>query len=264
MEMNARIQVEHPVTEMVTGIDLVEQQIRIAAGEPLALRQADVVLRGSAVECRINAEDPDRDFAPTPGTVERFLLPGGPFTRVDTHAFAGYVVPPHYDSLLAKVVVWGPDRPAAVARARRALAELVIEGPRVRTTTSFATQVVDHPLFRAGTHTTALVDCIVAGHGSGSEPTHHEEGTMPEQQPIPATIVLDPTALRKILVTEVGIDAERLTLQPEAPLSDLGLDSMAQVELGVILQDRHSVGGLPAHTSTMSFEELASHLCRAA
>ena len=109
MEMNARLQVEHPVTEMITGIDLVEQQILVADGVPLALRQADIVLRGASIECRINAEDPEHDFRPTAGRVERLHLPGGAFTRVDTHAFTGCDVPPHYDSLLAKVVVWGPD-----------------------------------------------------------------------------------------------------------------------------------------------------------
>jgi acetyl-CoA carboxylase biotin carboxylase subunit len=166
MEMNARLQVEHPVTEMVSGIDLVEQQIRVAAGERLGFCQADVTLRGAAIECRINAEDPDRDFLPTPGVLERFALPGGAFTRVDTHAFAGYVVPPHYDSLLAKLVVWAPDRQRAVARLHRALDELVIEGPRVRTTAEFARQITDHPLFRAARHTTGLVDRIVTEQGT--------------------------------------------------------------------------------------------------
>jgi acetyl-CoA carboxylase biotin carboxylase subunit len=264
MEMNARLQVEHPVTEMVTGIDLVEQQIRVAAGERLALCQRDVVLRGSAVECRINAEDPDHDFRPTPGLVERFLIPGGAFTRVDTHVFTGYVVPPHYDSLLAKLVVWAPDRPAALARARRALDELVIEGPQIRTTASFATQVVNHPLFRAAEHTTELVDLIVAGRETGTGPTHQED-TMSEKASIPhTTTMLNPAALREVLVADVGIDPEQLTLQPQAPLVDLGLDSIARVELGVVLHDRHGVDELPEHTSSMSFEELSGHLCRAA
>lgn len=161
MEMNARLQVEHPVTEMVSGIDLVEQQIRVAAGERLQFSQSDVTLRGAAIECRINAEDPDRDFLPTPGPLERFTLPGGPFTRVDTHAFTGYAVPPDYDSLLAKLVVWAPDRPRAVDRLHRALDELVIEGPRVCTTARFAREITDHGLFRAARHTTDLVDQIV-------------------------------------------------------------------------------------------------------
>jgi acetyl-CoA carboxylase, biotin carboxylase subunit len=163
MEMNARLQVEHPVTEMVTGIDLVEQQIRVAAGERLGFGQRDVTITGSALECRINTEDPGRGFLPTPGTLERFEPPGGPFTRVDTHAFTGYVIPPYYDSLLAKLVVWAPSRPEAITRMSRALDEFVISGPGVCTTTSFAAELVEHPLFGAGRHTTDLVDNIIAG-----------------------------------------------------------------------------------------------------
>ncbi len=166
MEMNARLQVEHPVTEMVTGIDLVEQQIRVAAGERLGFGQQDVTITGSAVECRINTEDPGRGFLPTPGTLERFEPPGGPFTRVDTHAFAGYVIPPCYDSLLAKLVVWAPSRPAAITRMSRALGELVMSGPGVCTTSSFAAEIVENPLFRAARHTTDLVDKIIAGRAS--------------------------------------------------------------------------------------------------
>ncbi|HEX2300760.1 MAG TPA: acetyl-CoA carboxylase biotin carboxylase subunit, partial [Pseudonocardiaceae bacterium] len=175
MEMNARLQVEHPVTEMVTGIDLVEQQIRMALGEKLQFDQSDVVLRGAAIECRINAEDPERDFAPAPGPLERFLVPGGAFVRVDTHACAGYVVPPHYDSLVAKLVAWAPDRPRAVARTRRALDEFVIEGPRLRTTVSFAAEIIDHPLFRTAAHTTDLVGQIFAGREVAR---HNEENPM--------------------------------------------------------------------------------------
>jgi acetyl-CoA carboxylase biotin carboxylase subunit len=116
------------------------------------------VLRGSAIECRINAEDPEQDFRPTPGQLTRVELPGGPFTRVDTHSHTGYRIPPNYDSLLAKVITWGPDRPQAAARMARALGELVIEGPRIATTTGFAARIIDHPLFRAGRHTTDLVE----------------------------------------------------------------------------------------------------------
>ncbi len=163
MEMNARLQVEHPVTEMVTGIDLVEQQIRVAAGERLGFGQQDVTITGSAIECRINTEDPGRGFLPTAGTLERFEPPGGPFTRVDTHAFAGYVIPPCYDSLLAKLVVWAPSRPTALTRMSRALDELVLSGPGVCTTASFAAEIVENPLFRAARHTTDLVDKIIAG-----------------------------------------------------------------------------------------------------
>ncbi len=253
MEMNARLQVEHPVTEMVTGIDLVEQQIRVAMGEKLQFDQSDVILRGAAIECRINAEDPDHDFRPTPGTLERFVLPGGAFTRVDTHAFAGYVVPPHYDSLVAKLVVWAPDRPRAVARTRRALDEFVIEGPRVRTTACFAAEIVDHPLFRTARHTTDLVAQIFTGREAARK---NEESAMTNTTP-----ALDRTALHDILVSDVGIDRVTLTEQPQATLADLGLDSMAQVELGVVLHSRHGVKELPDDVPTMSFGELADHIC---
>ncbi|MEU4596803.1 acetyl-CoA carboxylase biotin carboxylase subunit [Nocardia sp. NPDC023988] len=156
MEVNCRLQVEHPVTEMVTGVDLVAEQLRIAAGEPLTLG-ADRRPEGVAIECRLNAEDPERGFAPAPGTLTRCELPAGPFVRVDTHVAPGYAVPPHYDSLLAKVIVWGPDRPTAIARMRRALAETTIAGPGVATTTDFLHDILDHPRFRAATHDTALI-----------------------------------------------------------------------------------------------------------
>jgi acetyl-CoA carboxylase biotin carboxylase subunit len=162
MEVNCRIQVEHPVTEMATGVDLVQQQIRIAAGHPLALAQADVSPRGAAIECRINAEDPGADFAPTPGRIDELVLPGGPFVRVDTHATSGYVVPPHYDSLVAKVVVWAPERTEAIARMQRALHELRVDGPHIRTTRGFLSEVLAHPRFVAGEHSTALVDEMLA------------------------------------------------------------------------------------------------------
>ncbi|MCX4816343.1 acetyl-CoA carboxylase biotin carboxylase subunit [Streptomyces sp. NBC_01239] len=150
MEMNARIQVEHPVTEMVCGIDLVQQQILVAAGAPLELEQADINLRGHAVEVRINAEDPDRQFAPTPGTLTEFRLPAGPGVRVDTHCVPGSSIPAHYDSLIAKLVVWAQDRPAALNRMRRALGEVRVEGAGVRTTVPFHQRVLDHPVFRSG------------------------------------------------------------------------------------------------------------------
>ncbi|MDR7555622.1 MAG: acetyl-CoA carboxylase biotin carboxylase subunit [Armatimonadota bacterium] len=148
MEMNTRIQVEHPVTEMVTGLDLVKEQIRIAAGERLALAQRDVEIRGWAIECRINAEDPRHDFRPSPGPLTQFIPPGGPGIRVDTHCFPGYVVPPYYDSLLAKVIAWGRDRDEAIARMRRALLEFEIGG--VRTTIPFHLAVLDNAFFRRG------------------------------------------------------------------------------------------------------------------
>jgi acetyl-CoA carboxylase, biotin carboxylase subunit len=162
MEVNCRIQVEHPVTEMVTGVDLVREQIAIAAGLPLGPALADVVPRGVAIECRVNAEDPDAAFAPAPGRIDRFEPPGGPFVRIDTHASSGYVVPPHYDSLVAKLVVWAPDRAAAIARMQRALGEFVIEGDRVRTTIGFLQSVLDDPRFVAVQHSTRLVDQLLA------------------------------------------------------------------------------------------------------
>jgi acetyl-CoA carboxylase biotin carboxylase subunit len=127
IEMNTRIQVEHPVTEMITGVDLVQEQIRVAAGERLRLRQKDVVLKGHAVECRINAEDPFR-FTPSPGRITAWHAPGGPGIRVDSHAYAGYFVPPNYDSMVGKVIAYGSDRDQAIARMRIALSEMVVEG----------------------------------------------------------------------------------------------------------------------------------------
>jgi acetyl-CoA carboxylase, biotin carboxylase subunit len=161
MEANCRIQVEHPVTEMVTGVDLVQEQFRIAAGEPVTLRQDDVVLRGSALECRINVENPDRDFAPTPGVLEEFMPSGGPFVRVDTHGFPGYRVPASYDSLLAKLVVWAPAREQALDRMDRALAEFRIRGPGVHTTNGFLREVMRNPVFRSGDHSTAIVEQLL-------------------------------------------------------------------------------------------------------
>jgi acetyl-CoA carboxylase biotin carboxylase subunit len=150
MEMNARIQVEHPVTELVTSVDLVAEQLRVAAGEPLSVKQEDVVLRGHAVECRINAEDPARDFAPTPGLLEVCRPPGGPWVRFDSHCTPGYTVPPHYDSMIGKVIVWAEDRSSALNRMDRALTELRVEGPGVHTTAAFHRELVRHPVFRQG------------------------------------------------------------------------------------------------------------------
>ncbi|SDD34443.1 acetyl-CoA carboxylase biotin carboxylase subunit [Actinokineospora iranica] len=162
MEVNCRLQVEHPVTEMVTGIDLVREQLRVAAGEPLGYGQHDIAPRGVAIECRVNAEDPARDFAPAPGLLTECALPAGPFVRVDTHAAPGYRIPPLYDSLLAKVIVWAPDRDQAIARMRGALAETRINGPGVATTASFLRDVLDHPRFRAAEHDTGLIGDLTA------------------------------------------------------------------------------------------------------
>jgi acetyl-CoA carboxylase biotin carboxylase subunit len=150
MEMNTRLQVEHPVTEMRTGLDLVEWMIRIAAGEKLPFRQQDIRMSGHAIECRINAEDPSRDWQGFPGRLDRFVPPSGPRVRVDTHGYPGYQIPPHYDSLLAKVIVHGPSRDAALAAMARALAEFDCAG--VPTTIPFHRQLMAHPQFRAGAH----------------------------------------------------------------------------------------------------------------
>jgi acetyl-CoA carboxylase biotin carboxylase subunit len=148
MEMNTRIQVEHPVTEMCTNFDLVKEQIRVAAGEPLSFVMNGHRLRGHAIECRVNAEDPARNFQPSPGTITAYHPPGGPGVRVDTHIYAGYTVPPHYDSLLAKVIVHGNSRDEALARMRQALDSFIIEG--VTTTIPFLSRVMRHPDFVAG------------------------------------------------------------------------------------------------------------------
>jgi acetyl-CoA carboxylase, biotin carboxylase subunit len=148
MEMNTRIQVEHPVTEMCTNFDLVKEQIRVAAGEPLSLVMNGNRLRGHAIECRVNAEDPYRNFQPSPGQITAYHPPGGPGVRVDTHIYAGYTVPPYYDSLLAKVIVHGNSREEALARMRQALDSFIIEG--VTTTIPFLARVMRHPDFVAG------------------------------------------------------------------------------------------------------------------
>ena len=148
LEMNKRIQVEHPVTEMITGLDLIAEQIRIACGERLPFTQDDVRLRGHAIECRINAEDPERSFMPSAGTITALHLPGGPYIRVDSHIYQGYAVPPYYDSLLAKVIAWGETRPDAIARMKRALEEFTVEG--IATTIPFQLSLLADPKFVAG------------------------------------------------------------------------------------------------------------------
>lgn len=148
IEMNTRIQVEHPVTEMVTGIDIVKEQIRIGAGYPLSYAQEDVKLLGWAIECRVNAENPQRNFQPCPGTVGQYIVPGGPGVRVDSSIYSNYTISPYYDSMVAKVIVWGKDRPEAMQRMKRALNELVIEN--IHTTIPFHLQVLDNAFFQRG------------------------------------------------------------------------------------------------------------------
>jgi len=156
IEMNCRIQVEHPVTEMVTGIDILREQIRIAAGERLSFRQEDVKIQGAAIECRINAEDPANGFKPCPGLITRFFAPGGPGVRLDTHAHAGYRIPPNYDSLIAKIIVHRRNREAARLCMRRALEEFVIEG--VKTTVPLYLEVFGHSAFVSGRIDTTFIE----------------------------------------------------------------------------------------------------------
>jgi acetyl-CoA carboxylase biotin carboxylase subunit len=163
IEMNTRIQVEHPVTEVVTGIDLVKEQIRVAAGEPLGYKQDDVSISGWAIECRINAEDPSNGFSPSPGRVAACYLPGGRGVRVDTHIFAGYEVPPYYDSLLAKLIASGETREEAIRVMRRALDEFQVEP--LRTTIPLHKQIFSDPTFWRGQITTAYLDRLMGGEG---------------------------------------------------------------------------------------------------
>jgi acetyl-CoA carboxylase biotin carboxylase subunit len=162
MEMNARIQVEHPVSEMVTNVDLIQEQIRVAAGEPLSVSQEDVALNGHSIECRINAEDPDRDFAPAAGRLDVYEPPGGPWTRVDSHCYPGWTITPYYDSLIAKLIVWAPDRSRAIDRMDRALAEFRIDGRGIRTTIPFHRRVLADERFRSGDVSTDFLEHFMA------------------------------------------------------------------------------------------------------
>ena len=156
IEMNTRIQVEHPITEMVTGIDLVKAQIRIAAGERLRFSQHDIVPKGHAIECRINAEDPEEAFRPCPGRVSEYMAPSGLGIRLDSHLYSGYTVPPFYDSLIAKLIVHADTRPQAIARVKRALEEYRVEG--IKTTVPFHLQLLSHPQFGEGSYLTSFLE----------------------------------------------------------------------------------------------------------
>ncbi len=156
MEMNTRIQVEHPVTELVTGVDLIREQIKIANGEGLRFSQNDIKLNGHAIEVRINAEDPFNNFAPSPGKITGYHAPGGFGVRIDTHAYAGYSIPPYYDSMLAKLIVWGENRKDAILRMRRALMEFIIEG--VKTTIPLHKQIMFDKDFISGDFDTTFMD----------------------------------------------------------------------------------------------------------
>ncbi len=160
MEMNTRIQVEHPVTEMITGLDLIAEQIRVAQGERLHLTQEQVQFRGHAIECRINAEDPDHNFRPHPGRINGYLPPGGPGVRMDSHVYTDYEIPPYYDSLIGKLIVWGQDRPTAMNRMRRALRECAITG--LPTTIGFHQKILETPEFIAGEVYTNFVEQMMA------------------------------------------------------------------------------------------------------
>jgi acetyl-CoA carboxylase biotin carboxylase subunit len=156
MEMNTRIQVEHPVTEMITGLDLIAEQIKIAQGKKLAFTQEQVNLQGHAIECRVNAEDPDHNFRPHPGKISGYLAPGGPGVRMDSHVYTDYEIPPFYDSLIGKLIVWGPDRDTAIRRMKRALRECAITG--VPTTINFHQKILEQPAFLKGEVYTNFVE----------------------------------------------------------------------------------------------------------
>ena len=161
LEVNARIQVEHPVTEQVTGIDLIKEQIRIAGGEPLSLRQKDVRQVGHAIECRINAEDPARNFAPSPGLITEWRAPGGPGVRIDSHAYAGYRIPPNYDSMIGKLIVHRPTRAEAIAVMKRALSEFHIAP--IKTTIPLHLQIMDNQHFQSGDVDTGFIERVMLG-----------------------------------------------------------------------------------------------------
>ncbi len=167
MEVNTRIQVEHPVTEEVTGVDLIKEQILIAAGEKLDIKQEDIKMKGHTIECRINAEDPDKNFMPSPGKITAFHMPGGHNVRIDTHAYANYIIPPNYDSLIAKLIVSGDDRREAISRMKRSLEELIIEG--VPTTREFFQAVFKNPDFVSGNYDNSFVDKFLAREKSEPE-----------------------------------------------------------------------------------------------
>jgi acetyl-CoA carboxylase biotin carboxylase subunit len=156
IEMNTRIQVEHPVTEEVTGIDLIKQQIRISNGEKLGFDQSDIKFTKHAIECRINAEDPARNFIPSPGTIGLYYAPGGHGVRVDSHAYSGYAIPPHYDSMIGKLITYGENRKTALERMYRALSEYLIRG--VKTTIPLHKAIMADPVFIEGKATTAYME----------------------------------------------------------------------------------------------------------
>jgi len=161
MEMNTRLQVEHPITEAVSGVDIVKEQIKIASGERLSLQQRKLKFNGVAIECRINAENPADGFRSSPGRITQFIPPGGPGIRLDTHAYSGYEVPPYYDSLIAKLIAYGPDRASALNTMRRALQEFVVDG--VKTTIPFYRDLLEHRSYASGNYDIRFVDEFLGG-----------------------------------------------------------------------------------------------------
>ncbi|GHO53699.1 acetyl-CoA carboxylase biotin carboxylase subunit [Ktedonobacter robiniae] len=202
LEVNARIQVEHPVTEWCTGVDLVQEQFRVAAGLPLSFTQEDIVLRGSAIECRISAEDPENRFLPATGTVSALQEPGGPGVRVESSLYAGLQVPLYYDPLLSKLVVWGKDREQAIARMRRALAEYQVVG--VRTTLPFARWLMEQPRFLAGDMSTDFIAQEWDGHKAQTleERDAQEEPSLEQVAALAASLLMDANIKEKQLRTQ--------------------------------------------------------------
>ncbi len=263
MEMNARIQVEHPVTELLTGVDLVREQLLVAGGEPLRLRQEDVVVRGAAIECRINAEDPARGFAPAPGRLDVLRVPDGPWTRFDTGYRQGDEVSPHYDSLLGKLVVWAPDREQALRRMDRALSELRVEGPGVHTTAALHRALLRDPDVRADRHDVQFLDrrlpdlvaraqliaerpepalpaalrgpLHLVPDGGPAVPASRPH-PRPEEDPVMTAFTQ--TDLMQLLSEKAGLPQEDHTTDPDARFADVGLDSLAFLSLQTALQDR--------------------------
>jgi len=180
MEMNTRIQVEHPVTEEVTGLDLVKEQIRVAAGEPLSRRQDEIEWRGHAIECRINAEDPDNNFRPNPGAISYFYRPGGPGLRMDSHVYAGYTVPPYYDSMIGKLIAYGKDREESLRRMEIALEEIIVEG--IKTTVPFHLLALRHPDFRRGDVDTRFVEKLFKARAGAEAPPPAEPAPRPRKR----------------------------------------------------------------------------------
>ncbi len=290
MEMNARIQVEHPVTELLTGVDLVREQLLVAGGERLRLRQEDVVVRGAAIECRINAEDPARGFAPAPGRLDVLRVPDGPWTRFDTGYRQGDEVSPHYDSLLGKLVVWAPDREQAVRRMDRALAELRVEGPGVRTTAALHRALLRDPDVRADRHDVQFLDrrlpdlvahaatiaaswepalpaaprgplhLVPAGGPAGPVP---DPRSRPEEDPAMSAPTFTQSDLMQLLTEKAGLPAESHTTDPDAHFADVGLDSLAFLSMQTELQDRFGTELPDDSADSYSFGDIVEAVCAA-